>query len=307
VDNQIVVKEASNTDSLGLPWTEGSITYDNRPPAFANLSAFNVVDSNGLVTIDVTQGVPDPVQQNVSFALDRYNSSGASFYAKNRFPTNSAKLILTYTSSLGPSESFLTVVSSNSNSTTTNTLTIPSITVTKPQQFLVVSMTYSGLGLSGITYNGQTLTLLGMRGYTGVQTGIWYLANPPVGTANVVISFSSSSTRVATAAVIDGVRLTSPFGAILGQGSNVGTAATSLPIISNTNDLLISAVGVNCNQVLSVPTSQIILGSVLSTASFSHVLSSKISDGSVTTMNTTWSSSCSWGGFTVAIKPQARN
>lgn len=67
--------------------------------------------------------------------------------------------------------------------------------------------------ITGVTWNGQSLTKLVDNFATGVgTTGIWYLLNPNAATANVVISSTGAAEYVlGEAAVYTGVNQTDPF------------------------------------------------------------------------------------------------
>lgn len=71
--------------------------------------------------------------------------------------------------------------------------------------------------VSGVTYAGKALTRAGTITNSAILSEIWYLANPPFGTANVVVSFSNASGNAV-------VGVTSWSG--VNQATPVGTAAT---------------------------------------------------------------------------------
>jgi hypothetical protein len=85
--------------------------------------------------------------------------------------------------------------------------------------------------ISAITYAGQSLTKYAERNNTDgtVRTEIWYLVNPPSGTANVVINTSGSSARLITGiATFVGVDQTSPLGTAQTFGANSGNPTVTV-------------------------------------------------------------------------------
>jgi hypothetical protein len=86
--------------------------------------------------------------------------------------------------------------------------------------------------VTGVTYNGVTLTQAKNLIVNGRETALWYLANPPTGTHNVVIS-TSGLTRIRGGALsLTGVDA-SPLGA---TASNSGTSTTPNVVISTLSD-----------------------------------------------------------------------
>lgn len=76
---------------------------------------------------------------------------------------------------------------------------------------LVVATRVDVISASGVTYGGTPLTPVG---FSATSTTLWYLVNPPVGTADVVISYSDASVRNKGMGVITlaGVDQTTPVG-----------------------------------------------------------------------------------------------
>ncbi|GAH95045.1 unnamed protein product [marine sediment metagenome] len=85
--------------------------------------------------------------------------------------------------------------------------------------------------VSSVTYSGASLTEAIAHGGTTDQhqrVELWYLVNPPVGSANILVHFASSVNPSGIAAVnFTGVDQTDPIG---------GKAGASLPPATNNND-----------------------------------------------------------------------
>src|SRR5262249_26975784 len=89
--------------------------------------------------------------------------------------------------------------------------------------------------VSSVTYNGVNLTLSGRADNTGqVDSEIWYLLAPTVGTANVVVTLSASRPFVAGATDYFGVNQSTPLGTFASATGNSTTAsATGSPAAGN--------------------------------------------------------------------------
>jgi len=79
-----------------------------------------------------------------------------------------------------------------------------------------VSIFSGNKAVAGITYGGQSLTLIGARnggsGADNRRIEMWYLLAPPVGTANINLTMENGSKLVAGAATFYGVDPTTPLG-----------------------------------------------------------------------------------------------
>lgn len=101
--------------------------------------------------------------------------------------------------------------------------------ISSPPQY-VKSVTYSGKSLSPFSAAIQA---------NGAYSQIWYLLNPPVGTADVIVSFNTILVRPAIVGALSlvNVNQTDPFGNFA-RGSNYSSVA-SLDIASQTAELVI--------------------------------------------------------------------
>ncbi|MHB8546427.1 MAG: hypothetical protein ACYDAJ_06640 [Nitrosotalea sp.] len=93
---------------------------------------------------------------------------------------------------------------------------------------LLVGMEASTGTVTGMTFNGVALTKAVARSNVG-DSELWYLVNPSVTTANVVITLSTAATVVAGAYELTGVDQTTPIG---NTGTNSGI--TNAPSVSIT-------------------------------------------------------------------------
>lgn len=134
--------------------------------------------------------------------------------------------------------------STSSSSSSTNSLSY-SCTVSSGQNFLTVQIgTGSGSAAqtaSGVTFNGTALT----REWGPVSDGnwdsaeCWYLANPSVGTFNVVVTLTGSAQVGSEATPWSGVDLASPFGTAVTNSSAGAGPATTGSVTSDANSIVI--------------------------------------------------------------------
>lgn len=112
-----------------------------------------------------------------------------------------------------------------------------------------VSVFNSNKTVTALAYNGQALTRLGFldggNGSDDRRVEMWRLINPPIGTANVVVTFSSSAKAVIGAASFFGVNTTTPNGAFT---SNEGkTNLATVNVASGADELVIDCMAVQGN------------------------------------------------------------
>lgn len=103
--------------------------------------------------------------------------------------------------------------------------------------------------VTAMTYAGQPMTRIGfLDGGTGAndrRMELWRLVNPPMGTANVVVTMSSSSKTVVGAASFFGVDPTTPHGAFVSNEANTNLATLTVP--SAAGELVIDCLSVQGN------------------------------------------------------------
>lgn len=181
-------------------------------------------------------------------------------------------------------------------------LTSPRIT-TGDNRLLLVTVSYrQNNSVSSVTVNGTPITLLTRALAPDRKQDVWYMINPPSGTANVAINFpASEQSLVAGVNSFYNVNQTSPLGSPLtntGDSGNVSVSAST-----DANDVafgVLSSYDVIPN--IQSPASQIFQDE---TNSRWIISSAATSPGTGSIVNFNWASStcCTWSAAAVAIKP----
>ncbi|TXH81226.1 DUF4347 domain-containing protein, partial [Thauera aminoaromatica] len=86
--------------------------------------------------------------------------------------------------------------------------------------FVEISIGTTGTFASNVTYGGTALTLVGRSSSGTVPVEIWRLLSPAVGTANVVVNLSTSTSVAAGATTYNGVNQTSPVRSFYSASGN---------------------------------------------------------------------------------------
>lgn len=113
-----------------------------------------------------------------------------------------------------------------------------------PYRLLVVAvMIRADESVSSVTYSGASLTLANVPavgGSTDQRVELWYLVNPPVGSASILVHFASSVNPSGIAAVsFTGVYQTDPIGRIADNNGTSNRAITTTNIVTQSDDSLI--------------------------------------------------------------------
>jgi uncharacterized repeat protein (TIGR01451 family) len=112
-----------------------------------------------------------------------------------------------------------------------------------------VSIFNANKNVTSLTYGGTALTRIGfLDGGTGSndrRMEMWRMINPPIGTANVVVRFSTSAKAVIGAASFFGVNTTAPHGAFTSNEGNTNLAIVTVP--SAAGELVIDCMAVQGN------------------------------------------------------------
>ncbi len=112
-----------------------------------------------------------------------------------------------------------------------SSLTFSLTTNAGPNRVLVVAVAqeFTGVSVSGITYNSQALTQIttGVNN-NEVRADLWYLIAPPVTTANVVVTCSGASNIIGMAAVFDGVDQANPINTNATNNGASGNASVAI-------------------------------------------------------------------------------
>jgi len=160
--------------------------------------------------------------------------------------------------------------------------------------------------VASVTYGGTALTSIGAQNGAGNQNQatLWYLINPPTGTANISVSLSGSSDVTAGAASFTGVNQTTPLGTL---NSLSGTSTTASVVVSSAaGEVVIDAVAANGDAVsLTAAGGQSVLWNTGTGTAGGNVLggSSNRPGASSVTMSWTLAASKAWGILAVPIKP----
>ena len=166
------------------------------------------------------------------------------------------------TAALAANPGVIVIDNTSSQSTTGSSLTFSHTTGTGLNRLLLVgvvtgsttSINSNAPTVTGVTYNGGSLTLLGSVAETGtrIRTYLYQMVNPPSGTYNVVVTTASSSPLYAGATTFAGVSQASPTGAF--ASNSIGTPAGELggttditvnPVSSASGDLIYAVIGVD--------------------------------------------------------------
>lgn len=131
---------------------------------------------------------------------------------------------------------------SSGNGENVSNITISHTIATGSDRLLLVAVTNDGGAPSSVEYGGVAMTLLEYYEYGGA-TRVYYLKNPTVGTANIVVSWSGSSYYYPAVFCADftGVDQTTTFRTVSEGGTN-GTSASISPT-SQVDDLVIDFFG----------------------------------------------------------------
>jgi uncharacterized repeat protein (TIGR01451 family) len=136
-------------------------------------------------------------------------------------------------------------------SNTTATITVSHTTASGTDRLMLVGISLNRATgttyeqVTNVTYGGTGLTLVGARTNTTLGEAvvfIWGLANPPAGTANVVVSFNTNATdgAVAGVATFTNVNQTIPYGPFF--SSTGSSTSPSIVVSSAPGELVIDTV-----------------------------------------------------------------
>lgn len=109
--------------------------------------------------------------------------------------------------------------------------------------------------VTSITYNGVALTLIGAHSRTFAgNVELWYLLNPPSGTYDVIVNYSSSCDFVCGAVSLVNVNQTTPLGTVaVADGS---TASSTVNVSTASTNELVVDVTLSENQTITAGASQ---------------------------------------------------
>lgn len=192
---------------------------------------------------------------------------------------------------------------SNTFSGTGTPITISHTTGTGANRLMLVGISQKNRTVTGVTYGSTALTLVGENNINGnARIALYRLDNPPSGTANVVVNFSSSPDRgaVVNVTTYTGVNQTTPLGAFASQ--QAVSTNPSVNVTAAIGDLVYDVVSIR-NQPVTVTAGQTQRWNISSGSEITGAGSTE--PGAVTTIMNWTSASTDWAIGAVAIKPAA--
>jgi hypothetical protein len=163
--------------------------------------------------------------------------------------------------------------------------------------------------IAGVTYGGTALTALTeyVPGASRFVDHVFYLKNPTVGTANVVVDITAGVKLTVAMEQYNGVNQTTPFGTVA-TNSNTGSTGPTVNVSSTSGDLVTDSLVVVSNSPIPTDTAtspqnkdyEINTGST--TTDIVGVGSHKTAAGTTSTMAHTLSASRAWSTVGFAIK-----
>lgn len=105
----------------------------------------------------------------------------------------------------------------------------------------VASNSTNGTDVSGVTYNGVAMTLIGTKASADNETYLFRLVAPAAGANNVVVSFTEDRIIRAGAVSVTGVNQATPIGAT-GNASGSGTDITVDVTTDTANSWILDAI-----------------------------------------------------------------
>lgn len=116
-------------------------------------------------------------------------------------------------------------------------------TVSGTQKLLIVGISIGNptVAIDTVTYSGQSLTKIraDQDASNKKRTELWYLVNPPSGTADVVVTSSSPNKIAIGAMTLTNVDQSNPIGPNNGSFDNSGTTDPSVSVTTTTDNAMI--------------------------------------------------------------------
>ena len=122
-----------------------------------------------------------------------------------------------------------TTVTDFDNATPTSLTTSYTQAAGTDRALVVIVGTEGNVVHDSVTFDGVGLTLELNSTASGRRVSIWYLANPTVTTANIVVSLASSADVGMIAHSWDEVDQSTPFS---GSAANSGSSASGTPLVN---------------------------------------------------------------------------
>ena len=174
-----------------------------------------------------------------------------------------------------------------------------------------VSCYNSNKAVTACTYSGLALTRVGFQdgggGSNDRRMEMWRLINPPVGTANVSVTFSSSAKAVIGSVSFFGVNQTTPNGSFVSAGASTNLATLTVP--SAAGELVVDCMAVQGNAATAtVGAGQTHLWNDFSRSNGGAVVGCSSTEPGAASVAMTWSLSGVdyWVTGAVSLKPAIR-
>jgi len=198
---------------------------------------------------------------------------------------------------------------------TDTTTTDPSFSYTinnGGDRLLVVKIVESATtdNIAGVTYGGTALTALSefAPGAGRWANHVFYLKNPPTGTANVVVDITSGVKLTVGMEQYNGVNQTSTFGTVATASSQAGSTAPTVNVAGVSTDMITDSLSVVSNTTIPTVTTpapqteDYEINTGATTADVVGLGSHGASAGTSTTMSHTLSASRPWSTVGFGIK-----
>ncbi len=192
-----------------------------------------------------------------------------------------------------------------SNTVTGNTMpiTVAHTTGTGANRLMLVGISQKNRTVTSVTYGATALTLVGENNLnSNARIALYRLINPPSGTANVVVNFSSAPDRgaVVNVTTYTGIDQTTPLGTFASQ--QAGSTNPSVNVTSAGGELVYDVVSIR-NQPVTVTAGQTQRWNMSSGNEITGAGSTE--PGAATTIMNWTSASTDWALGAVPIKPAA--
>ena len=183
----------------------------------------------------------------------------------------------------------------------TNSLTF-SHTVAGTDRLLLVGASARGESVTGMTYNGTSMTLLEAANPGNIETTLYYLIAPDTGANNVVITCSGPGSVAAVALSLTGVHQTTTFGTQ--SEATAGAESLSTSVSSATDELCVDIIGLRSDSVMSADSGQTERDQANEGTRCGAAMSTEPGASSVT-IGWSWSGSVNSAIIAVPVKPSA--
>lgn len=187
------------------------------------------------------------------------------------------------------------------------TLTISHVVATGTDQVLYVAVAmYNvlGVGPASVTYGGVAMTQAHVSQHGAHWLAWYYLENPTVGTANIVVTAPSGTAHSFGMAgySVTGVPPGSPFRSGI-TGANGTSTATTVTVASLATDLVLDFTVnyVNCTRTVGAGQTSLYQEDSIASGDYHPAGSSEPGGASTTVMSWTISTSADWGTIAIAI------